>query len=155
MGCARQHGVSAAASHRSAGICNDAGSPEVRTWRVCCRDLQKIVVYSGSIPRKRTPTSRFAHNESEVQVLRWLHHIYNKRMFGKIHEIYASNCLWHGPLIARSEWHRRCPCSKPLRLVALIPDCAFVPQHICSNVSEEGGGKNCHSLDYRRAPPGL
>ena len=28
-----------------------------------------------------------------------------------------------------------------MRLVALMPDCAFVPQHICSNESEEGGEK--------------
>ena len=28
-----------------------------------------------------------------------------------------------------------------MRLVGLIPDCAFVPQHICSIESEEGGTK--------------
>ena len=28
-----------------------------------------------------------------------------------------------------------------LRLVALMPDCSFVPQHICSVESEEGGTK--------------
>ncbi len=94
----------------------------------------------GQYPPETEPDLTLAHNESETLVLRWLHHIYNKRMFGKIHEIYASNCVWHGPLM-RDLNGIAAVMQQTMRLVALMPDCAFVPQHICSNASEEGGEK--------------
>ena len=73
-------------------------------------------------------------------MLRWLHHIYNKRMFGKIHEIYAPTVQWHGPIM-RELYGIAAVLQQTMRLVALMPDCAFVPQHICSVESEEGGVK--------------
>jgi pimeloyl-ACP methyl ester carboxylesterase/predicted ester cyclase len=81
-----------------------------------------------------------AHDDGESELLEWLHHIYNKRMFGKIHEIYAPNCQWHGPLM-RELYGVAAVLQQTMRLVALMPDCAFVPQHICSVDSEEGGRK--------------
>jgi len=94
----------------------------------------------GQYPPETEPDLTLAHTDSETRVLRWLHHIYNKRMFGKIQEIYASNCQWHGPLM-RDLTGIAAVMQQTMRLVALIPDCAFVPQHICSNASEEGGEK--------------
>jgi predicted ester cyclase len=94
----------------------------------------------GQYPPETEPDLTLAHTETETRVLRWLHHIYNKRMFGKIQEIYASNCQWHGPLM-RDLTGIAAVMQQTMRLVALIPDCAFVPQHICSNASEEGGEK--------------
>lgn len=94
----------------------------------------------GQYPPETEPDLTLADNESEARVLRWLHHIYNKRMFGKIHEIYATTCHWHGPLM-RELNGIAAVLQQTMRLVALIPDCAFVPQHICSNASEEGGEK--------------
>ncbi|CAN5513403.1 hypothetical protein BH10PSE4_BH10PSE4_35610 [soil metagenome] len=81
-----------------------------------------------------------AHNDTEVQLLEWLHHIYNMRMFGKIHEIYASNVQWHGPMM-RELFGVAAVLQQTMRLVAMIPDGIFVPQHICSNPCEEGGVK--------------
>jgi len=94
----------------------------------------------GQYPPETEPDLTLAHTDTETRVLRWLHHIYNKRMFGKIQEIYASNCQWHGPLM-RDLTGIAAVMQQTMRLVALIPDCAFVPQHICSNASEEGGEK--------------
>jgi pimeloyl-ACP methyl ester carboxylesterase/predicted ester cyclase len=94
----------------------------------------------GQYPPESEADVSIAHKEGEAELLRWLHHIYNKRMFGKIHEIYAPNCQWHGPLM-RELYGVAAVLQQTLRLVGLMPDCAFVPQHICSNESEEGGTK--------------
>ena len=94
----------------------------------------------GQNPPEAEADLSLAHNDVEAEVLRWLHHIYNKRMFGKIGEIYAGHCQWHGPLM-RELYGSAAVLQQTMRLVALVPDCAFVPQHICSNDSEEGGVK--------------
>ena len=94
----------------------------------------------GQYPPESEADVSVAHNDGEAELLRWLHHIYNKRMFGKIQEIYAPNCQWHGPLM-RELYGVAAVLQQTMRLVALMPDCAFVPQHICSNESEEGGVK--------------
>jgi pimeloyl-ACP methyl ester carboxylesterase/predicted ester cyclase len=94
----------------------------------------------GQYPPETEADVSIAHTDGEAELLRWLHHIYNKRMFGKIHEIYAPNCQWHGPLM-RELYGVAAVLQQTLRLVGLMPDCAFVPQHICSNESEEGGVK--------------
>jgi pimeloyl-ACP methyl ester carboxylesterase/predicted ester cyclase len=94
----------------------------------------------GQYPPESEPDLSLAHNDQEVEVLRWLHHIFNKRMFGKISEIYAPQVQWHGPLM-RELYGVAAVLQETMRLVALIPDCAYVPQHICSIASEEGGVK--------------
>ncbi len=94
----------------------------------------------GQYPPETEPDLSLAHTETEAEVLRWLHHILNKRMFGKIGEIYASNCQWHGPLM-RELYGPAAVMQQTMRLVAMIPDGAYVPQHICSVESEEGGVK--------------
>ena len=94
----------------------------------------------GQYPPESEADVSIAHNEGEAEVLRWLHHIYNKRMFGKIHEIYAPTVQWHGPIM-RELYGIAAVLQQTMRLVALMPDCAFVPQHICSVESEEGGVK--------------
>lgn len=94
----------------------------------------------GQYPPETEPDLSLAHTDLEADVLRWLHHIFNKRMFGKIGEIYASNCQWHGPLM-RELYGVGAVMQQTMRLVAMIPDCAFAPQHICSVPSEEGGAK--------------
>ncbi len=94
----------------------------------------------GQYPPETEADLSIAHTDTEAEVLRWLHHIYNKRMFGKVHQIYAPNVQWHGPLM-RELYGVGAVLQQTMRLVALIPDGAFIPQHICSNPSEEGGEK--------------
>ncbi len=94
----------------------------------------------GQYPPESEADVSIAHTDNEAQVLRWLHHIYNKRMFGKIQEIYAPTVQWHGPLM-RELYGIAAVLQQTMRLVALAPDCAFTPQHICSVPSEEGGEK--------------
>ncbi|MBW6526562.1 alpha/beta fold hydrolase [Sphingomonas sp. RHCKR7] len=94
----------------------------------------------GQYPPETDADTSIAHSEGEAQLLRDLHHIYNKRMFGRIHELYAPNCQWHGPLM-REYYGVAAVLQQTMRLVALIPDGFYVPQHICSVESEEGGTK--------------
>ena len=94
----------------------------------------------GQYPPESKADLSIAHTENEGRLLEWLHHIYNKRMFGKIHEIYASNVQWHGPMM-RELFGVAAVLQQTMRLVAMIPDGAFIPQHICSNPCEEGGEK--------------
>ena len=94
----------------------------------------------GQYPPETEADVSIAHNDGEAELLRDLHHIYNKRMFGRIEKIYAPNCQWHGPLM-RELYGSAAVLQQTMRLVALIPDGAFVPQHICSVESEQGGVK--------------
>lgn len=94
----------------------------------------------GQYPPETEADVSIAHDEGEAQLLRDLHHIYNRRMFGRIEKIYATNCQWHGPLM-RELYGPAAVLQQTMRLVALMPDCAFVPQHICAVESEEGGTK--------------
>ena len=94
----------------------------------------------GQYPPETEADTSIAHNDGEAQLLRDLHHVYNKRMFGRIHELYAPNCQWHGPLM-REYYGIAAVLQQTMRLIALIPDGYWVPQHICSVESEEGGTK--------------
>ncbi len=94
----------------------------------------------GQYPPEAEADTSIAHNEGEAQLLRDLHHIYNKRMFGRIQDIYAATCQWHGPRM-REYYGAAAVLQQTMRLVALVPDCAYIPQHIASVESEEGGTK--------------
>jgi predicted ester cyclase len=94
----------------------------------------------GQYPPEATADTSIAHNDTERKLLEWLHEIYNQRMFGKIAQIYAPNVQWHGPLM-RELYGIAAVIQQTMRLVAMVADGAFLPQHICSNVCEEGGEK--------------
>lgn len=94
----------------------------------------------GQYPPAAQADLSIAHDDGEREVLGWLHRVYNHRMFGTIEKIYAPTCQWHGPLM-RELYGPAAVLQQTLRLVATIPDCAYVPQHICSVDMEEGGRK--------------
>jgi predicted ester cyclase len=94
----------------------------------------------GQYPPEAEADLSLAHNDTERDVLGWLHEIYNKRMFGKIAAVYAPTCQYHGPLMAEL-YGVAAVIHQTLGLIGSIPDGAFMPQHICSNPCEEGGVK--------------
>lgn len=94
----------------------------------------------GQYPPSWEADTSIAHSDTEAQLLEWLHHIWNKRMYGKIQEIYAPNVQWHGPMM-RELFGVAAVLQQSMRLAAMIPDGVYVPQHICSNPCEEGGEK--------------
>ena len=139
MGGEGQSSPAGPARRRPARLRGDHRATEVRARRDGARGVGEP---AAPRPEPARGGSRSVHRPQRHrgELLRWLHHIYNRRMFGKIQEIYASNCQWHGPLM-RELYGVAAVLQQTMRLVALIPDGAFVPQHVCSTLSEEGGVK--------------
>jgi predicted ester cyclase len=94
----------------------------------------------GQYPPESKPDLSLAHNDVERDVLDWLHEIHNKRMFGKIKDVYAPTVQYHGPLMRELYGHGAVT-HQTLGLYSAFPDGFFMPQHICSNPCEEGGTK--------------
>lgn len=94
----------------------------------------------GQLPPEAEPDLSLAHTETEAWCLRWLHEVWNRRMLGTIRTVYAGAVQWHGPLM-KELYGPAAVLHQTLALLGTIPDCAYVPQHICSNLSEEGGEK--------------
>ena len=94
----------------------------------------------GQHPPEAEPDLSLAHDEAEAEVLRWLHDVWNRRMLGRIRDVYHSNCQYHGPLMAEL-YGNAAVTHQTLGLLASIPDAIFMPQHVCSVQSEEGGRK--------------
>jgi predicted ester cyclase len=94
----------------------------------------------GQYPPDTMADVSIAHTPLEEETLRWLHETYNKRMFGKIRDVYAPNVQYHGPMM-RELYGSAAIQHQMLGLVGSIPDAAFTPHHICSNDCEEGGVK--------------
>ena len=103
-------------------------------------DIGELGRLPGQAPPDADPDLSLAHPETEADVLRSLHEIYNRRMFGRIRALYAPKCQWHGPLM-KEVYGRAGVLHQVLSLVASIPDCIFIPQHICSVRCDEGGEK--------------
>ena len=94
----------------------------------------------GQMPPPDEPDLGLARTETEAWVLRGLHATFNGRMFGRVHDMYAPNVQWHGPLM-KELYGRAAVLHQMLALVGSMPDCAWVPQHICSVPCDEGGEK--------------
>jgi predicted ester cyclase len=94
----------------------------------------------GQLPPESDADVGICKTELEQHTVRWLHEVWNKRMFGTMRDVYAPAAQYHGPLMrevngAAGILHQY------LGLMGSIPDAAFLPQHICSVESEEGGTK--------------
>ncbi len=94
----------------------------------------------GQYPPESEPDTSIATTDMERDVLKWMHEVQNRRMFGRIRDVYAKNVLYHGPLMKELVG----PAAVTHQLIGLyacFPDAAFMPQHICSIESDEGGTK--------------
>jgi predicted ester cyclase len=94
----------------------------------------------GQYPPEAEADTSLAHDDLEAETLSWLHEVFNRRMFGRIKDVYAPTVQYHGPLM-RELNGVAAVLHQHLGLVGSIPDAAFMPQHICSTPSEEGGTK--------------
>ncbi len=94
----------------------------------------------GQYPPEEAADLSIAHSDGEAVLLGWLHAMINHRMLGEIDRRYAANVLYHGTC-KRDLYGRPAVLHRTLQLIATMPDCAWVPQHICSVPSEEGGEK--------------
>jgi len=94
----------------------------------------------GQYPPETEADTSLATNEIEAGTLRWLHEVFNRRMFGQMKSVYAPTVQYHGPLM-REMNGIAAVIHQALGLIGSIPDAAFTPQHICSTPCEEGGTK--------------
>jgi predicted ester cyclase len=94
----------------------------------------------GQYPPESRADLSIANNDLERQTLEWLHEVFNKRMFGKIAEVYAPTVQYHGPLM-KELYGVASVIHQHLGLIGSLPDAAYMPQHVCSNPCEEGGTK--------------
>jgi hypothetical protein len=94
----------------------------------------------GQYPPEAEADVSIAHNEVEEWTLRWMHEVFNRRMFGTLARVFAPNCQFHGPLMSEL-YGQAAVIHQTLGLVGSIPDAGFTAQHICSVPSEEGGHK--------------
>ncbi|MDX0403599.1 ester cyclase [Sinorhizobium medicae] len=94
----------------------------------------------GQYPPEAEADVSIAHNDIEAHTLRWLHEVFNGRMFGRIKDVYAPTCQYHGPLM-KELYGVAAVTHQHLGLIGSIPDAAYSAQHICSNPCEEGGVK--------------
>jgi predicted ester cyclase len=95
---------------------------------------------SGQNPPAAEADTSIANTPLEAKTLRWLHDVFNRRMFGTINAVYAPTAQYHGPLM-RELYGPAAILHQHLGLVGSIPDALYSPQHICSVESEEGGAK--------------
>ncbi len=94
----------------------------------------------GQYPPEAEPDLEIASNDIERETLRWLHEVFNRRMFGRIKDVYAPTAMFHGPLMVEL-YGIAAVMQQTIGLVGSLPDAAFLPQHICSVPCEEGGTK--------------
>ncbi len=94
----------------------------------------------GQYPPEADADLSIANSDGEERLLRWLHEMFNHRMLGVVDRVYAANVMYHGTN-KRDLYGRAAVLNRTLQLLATMPDCSFVPQHICSVPSEEGGEK--------------
>ena len=94
----------------------------------------------GQYPPEAEADTSIAKTDLEAHTIRWLHEAFNKRMLGVMKDVYAPGVMYHGPLL-REVTGAAGVLHQYLGLLGSVPDLAFMPQHICSVDSEEGGTK--------------
>jgi predicted ester cyclase len=94
----------------------------------------------GQYPPETEPDLELAATDLERETLGWLHEVFNRRMFGKIRDVYSPTVQYHGPLMVEL-YGVAAVMHQTLGLVGSIPDALFAPQHICSTPCDEGGTK--------------
>jgi predicted ester cyclase len=94
----------------------------------------------GQYPPASEPDLEIASSDLERETLRWLHEVWNRRMFGTIKDVYAPTVMYHGPLMVEL-YGIAAVMHQTIGLVGSLPDAVLLPQHICSTPCEEGGTK--------------
>jgi len=103
-------------------------------------DIGENRLMVGQYPVAEEADTALARTEAERHTIRWLHRVYNRKMFGLITQVYAPTCLYHGPLMVEHYGHAAV-IHQTLGLVGSLPDAVFQVHHVCSTPCEEGGEK--------------
>ena len=108
----------------------------------------------GQYPPEAEADLSIAHNDIEAETLRWLHEVFNKRMFGKIKDVYAPTVQYHGPLMKELYGVAAviAPASGPGRL---DPRCGLHAAAHLLDPLRGGRREGRRALDHRRPPSRL
>lgn len=104
-------------------------------------DIGENGLMMGQYPVAEMPLdTSIANTDLERHTLEWLHQVYNRKMFGKLREVFAPTCMYHGPLM-KELYGVTALSHQVIGLVGSLPDAVYTPQHICSVPDIEGGTK--------------
>ena len=103
-------------------------------------DIGETGLMLGQYPPAEAADLSIAQTDLERHTLTWLHDTFNRKMFGRIRDVYAPTVMWHGPLMKELYGHASVT-HQALGLVGAFPDAVFAPQHVCSTPCNEGGTK--------------
>ena len=103
-------------------------------------DIGETGLMLGQYPPAEKADLSIAGTDLERQTLSWLHEVFNRKMFGKIRDVYAPTVMWHGPLM-KELYGIASVMHQTIGLIGAFPDAVFAPQHICSTPCNEGGTK--------------
>lgn len=103
-------------------------------------DIGETGLMLGQYPPSDKPDLSIANNDLERETLTWLNEVFNRKMFGRIREVYAPTVMYHGPLM-KELYGTAAVTHQALGLVGAFPDAVYAPQHICSTPCIEGGTK--------------
>lgn len=103
-------------------------------------DIGENGLMLGQYPPAEQADLSIAHNDIERETLQWLHDVWNRKMFGRIRQVYAPTVMYHGPLM-KELYGTSAVTHQVIGLVGSLPDAKFAPQHVCSVPCVEGGTK--------------
>ncbi|ERP90715.1 hypothetical protein Q669_05565 [Labrenzia sp. C1B10] len=103
-------------------------------------DIGEVGLLQGQYPPAEKADLDIANTDLERETLQFLHDIFNRKMFGRIREVYAPTAMYHGPLM-KELYGTASVSHQALGLVGSMPDAVYAPQHICSTPCVEGGTK--------------
>lgn len=103
-------------------------------------DIGENGLMLGQYPPTETPDTSIANNDIERETLEWLHAVWNRKMFGRLRDVYAPTVMYHGPLM-KELYGVTSVSHQVIGLIGALPDAVFEPQHICSVPCVEGGTK--------------
>ncbi len=103
-------------------------------------DIGEVGLMLGQYQPSSEADLSISNNDIERETLSWLHDVFNRKMFGRIRDVYAPTAMFHGPLM-KELYGTTSVMHQTLGLVGTMPDAVYMPQHICSTPCNEGGVK--------------
>ncbi|WP_238366444.1 ester cyclase [Mesobacterium pallidum] len=103
-------------------------------------DIGETGLMMGQYPPAEEADLSIAGTDLERETLTWLHDTFNRKMFGRIRDVYAPTIMYHGPLM-KELYGTASVTHQALGLIGAFPDAVYQPQHICSTPCIEGGTK--------------
>ena len=117
-------------------------------------DIGETGLALGQHPPEARPDLALASSDLERHTLEWMHDVWNRKMFGRIREVYAPTVQWHGPLM-KELFGTASVTHQSLGLCGAFPDAHLQVQHVLLAALRRGRHQGRGALDDGGAPPRL